>query len=84
MAPVAVSLSAVLGMRSSGPNPHGGRGECNSLVGIEILPNDPQIHLKGSRRLEPVCKSLLELQERAATATQSYAALLGKNNEGNP
>jgi hypothetical protein len=47
-------------------------------VGIEILPNDSQIHLKGSRLLEPVCQSLLEPQERAAIATQFYAALLGK------
>jgi hypothetical protein len=52
--------------------------------GIEILPNDPKIHLKDSRLLEPVCKSLLELQERAATVSQSYAELLVKTMRETP
>jgi len=35
MADVAVSLSAVLGLRSSGLNPNGGRGECNNVVELK-------------------------------------------------
>jgi hypothetical protein len=80
----AVTISAVLGLRSSRPNQNGGKGRrLQQPGGIEILPNDPKIHLK---RL-PSTRTDLQISAGtsggAATVTQSYA-LLGKNNEGNP